>query len=321
MRSKASLRLGDIRGAEAEARLALELFEVGSGEPGVAWCVSHLLDALLARGALEEARTLVERSAAAGGHAPTLPVALLRTSLAHFHLAGGDPTAALREARAAGRLVSGTISNPYCCDWRAAAALALLALGRDAEARTLAEDELADARRFGVPEAEGASLRTLGLVAGGAEGVQALGDSVARLEHAEGRLEHARSLLELGAALRRGGTRTQARDVLRAALDETSRLGASGLADRAHEELVAAGARPRRDRRLLSGPESLTPSEHRVAVLVAEGLSNREVAQRQFVTVKAVQWHLSNIYRKLDVASRDDLPAALGLGVQAETLG
>jgi ATP/maltotriose-dependent transcriptional regulator MalT len=321
MRSKASLRLGDIRGAEAEARLALELFEVGSGEPGVAWCVSHLLDALLARGALEEARTLVERSAAAGGHAPTLPVALLRTSLAHFHLAGGDPTAALREARAGGRLVSGTISNPYCCDWRAAAALALLALGRDAEARTLAEDELADARRFGVPEAEGASLRTLGLVAGGAEGVQALGDSVARLEHAEGRLEHARSLLELGAALRRGGTRTQARDVLRAALDETSRLGASGLADRAHEELVAAGARPRRDRRLLSGPESLTPSEHRVAVLVAEGLSNREVAQRQFVTVKAVQWHLSNIYRKLDVASRDDLPAALGLGVQAETLG
>ncbi|MGB0096730.1 MAG: helix-turn-helix transcriptional regulator [Solirubrobacteraceae bacterium] len=66
-------------------------------------------------------------------------------------------------------------------------------------------------------------------------------------------------------------------------------------------------------RRLLSGRESLTASEDRVAALAAEGLTNREIAQRQFVTVKAVQWHLRNIYRKLDVGSRGDLPAALGL--------
>ena len=93
---------------------------------------------------------------------------------AHFHLARGEPDAALREARAAGRLVSATISNPYCCDRRSAAALALAALGRAEEARAAAEDELADARRFGVAEAEGASLRTLGLVVRGAAGVQAL---------------------------------------------------------------------------------------------------------------------------------------------------
>lgn len=111
--------------------------------------------------------------------------------------------------------------------------------------------------------------------------------------------------------MRRAGIRTEARDVLRAALDETSRLGASGLADRAHEELVTAGARPRRERRLLSGRESLTASEDRVAGLAATGLSNREIAQRQFVTVKAVEWHLSNVYRKLDVTSREELPEAL----------
>ena len=91
-------------------------------------------------------------------------------------------------------------------------------------------------------------------------------------------------------------------------------LGASGLADRAHEELVAAGARPRRDRRLLSGRESLTASEDRVAALAAEGLTNREIAQRLFVSVKAVQWHLRNVYRKLDIGSRGELPVALGLG-------
>ena len=91
----------------------------------------------------------------------------------------------------------------------------------------------------------------------------------------------------------------------------SSRIGASGLADRAHEELVVAGARPRRDRRLLSGRESLTASEDRVAALASEGLTNREIAQRQFVTVKAVEWHLRNVFRKLDIESRDRLPEAL----------
>ncbi len=311
MCAKASLRLGDIRRAEAEARLALRVFEEGSGQPGVAWCVAHLLDALLARGAVDEAAELVDRELVPASAAPTLPVALLHTSLAHFHLARGQPVVALREARAAGRLISATITNPYCCDWRSAAALALSALARRESACTMAQDELADARRFGVAAAEGISLRTLGLVTGGAEGLQALRDSLAVLEHAEGRLEHARSLLALGAALRRAGIRTEARDVLRAALDETSRLGASGLADRAHEELVTAGARPRRERRLLSGRESLTASEDRVAGLAATGLSNREIAQRQFVTVKAVEWHLSNVYRKLDVTSREELPEVL----------
>ncbi len=321
MCSKASLRMGECRRAEAEARLALRIFEEGSGEPGVAWCVAHLLDALVARGGLDEATELVNRNLVSATAAPTLPVALLHVSLARFHLARGQPEAALREARAAGRLVSATIVNPYCCDWRSAAALALSALRRRDAARALAEEELADAHRFGVPEAEGASLRTLGLVIGGARGIQALRHSVAVLEHAEGRLEHARSLLELGGALRRAGVRTEAREVLRAALDETARIGASGLADRAHEELVAAGARPRRDRRLLSGRESLTASEDRIAALAADGLTNREIAQRQFVTVKAVEWHLGNVYRKLDISSRGELAGALGARPQALILG
>ncbi len=83
--------------------------------------------------------------------------------------------------------------------------------------------------------------------------MEALRASVAALEHVQGPLEHARSVLELGAALRRAGERAEAWDVLREALDATARVGASGPADRAHEELVAAGACPRRDRRLLSG--------------------------------------------------------------------
>lgn len=109
--------------------------------------------------------------------------------------------------------------------------------------------------------------------------------------------------------------------MLHTALDEASGMGASGIADRAHRELIAAGARLRRDHRALSGRELLTAGEDRVAVLAAEGLSNRDIAQRQFVTVKSVQSHLRDIYRKLDVSSRGELPVALGLESEPVALG
>ena len=181
----------------------------------------------------------------------------------------------------------------------------------------MAAAELEEARRFGVPDAIGVALRTSGGLAGGREGVELLRAAVAAHEGTDGGLERARAMLELGSALRRAGERTEAREVLREALDATARIGASGPAERAHEALVAAGARPRRDRRMLSGRESLTSGEDRVATLAAQGLSNREIAQRQFVTVKAVQWHLRNVYRKLDVSSRDELPAVLGVELAA----
>ena len=126
------------------------------------------------------------------------------TARANLHLAQGRSTDALKDVRAAGNLISATITNPGCCGWRSSAALA--ASGRDAEARATVEEELADARRFAIPDAEGTALRTLGLVAGGAEGLNALRASVAALERAEGWLEHARSVLELGAAHRRGAS-------------------------------------------------------------------------------------------------------------------
>ena len=314
MRSDASLRLGEIRRAEAEARAGLELFEEGSGVEAYVWGTAHLLNALVARGALDEGDELLGRGIVGPSAAPTLPLGLFLAARANLHLAQGRSAAALRDARAAGDLTSAMIRNPGCCGWRSVAALSLAALDRGAEARALAEDELADARRFAVPDAEGASLRTLGLVAGGAEGLEALRASVA-----------GSSSQKVGSSMRAPCSSSAPRSGVPAsaprrgmfcgeALDATARAGASGLADRAHEELVAAGARPRRDRRLLSGRESLTASEDRVAALAAEGLTNREIAQRQFVTVKAVQWHLRNVYRKLDVASRLELPAALGGG-------
>jgi DNA-binding CsgD family transcriptional regulator len=72
--------------------------------------------------------------------------------------------------------------------------------------------------------------------------------------------------------------------------------------------VVASGARPRRAR--LSGLDSLTGSERRVAQLAAEGLSNLEVAQALFITLSTVEKHLTNVYGKLG-CKRDGLAEAL----------
>jgi DNA-binding NarL/FixJ family response regulator len=135
------------------------------------------------------------------------------------------------------------------------------------------------------------------------EAVEVLADSPAKLEHAKARTE-------LGAALRRANRRSQARDHLRRAVELATFCGALPLASRAESELLATGARPRRI--ALSGVDSLTPSERRVADLAAEGPTNREIAQALFVTPKTVEVHLSRVYRKLGISSRSQLAGALG---------
>ena len=63
---------------------------------------------------------------------------------------------------------------------------------------------------------------------------------------------------------------------------------------------------------MLSGIESLTPSERRVAEMAADNMTNKDIAQALFVTTKTVEVHLSNVYRKLGIGSRNELPQALG---------
>jgi DNA-binding NarL/FixJ family response regulator len=116
-------------------------------------------------------------------------------------------------------------------------------------------------------------------------------------------------LTDLGAALRRGGRRADARDPLRRALDLADDCGLRPLAERARQELRAAGGRPRRPR--MTGAEALTASERRIAAMAADGLSNPEIAQALFVTKKTVEAHLGSAYRKLDIHSRTQLAHAL----------
>jgi DNA-binding NarL/FixJ family response regulator len=121
----------------------------------------------------------------------------------------------------------------------------------------------------------------------------------------EAKLELARALIDVGAALRRSRQREHSREPLRRALDLAHRYGAHLLADRAHAELLATGARPRR--RELTGLDALTASERRVAQLAGQGLSNRQIAQSLFISMKTVAVHLTHTYQKLGVAGRADL--------------
>jgi DNA-binding NarL/FixJ family response regulator len=132
---------------------------------------------------------------------------------------------------------------------------------------------------------------------------------VAVIDGSAARLEQAHALATLGGALRRSGHRADARDALREGLELAVECDADALAMRAHDELVAAGARPRRDP--IESRSNLTASELRVARMAAEGLTNREIAQAVFLTEKTIEVHLTRVYRKLEIRSRSQLARAL----------
>jgi DNA-binding CsgD family transcriptional regulator len=308
-RAQAFLLRGELAEAEADGR---ESFEARR-----AWGF-HLLDAfnyvladaLLEQGKLEEAAAALEQAGWRTLAPESAPLLYLRHAGARLLLLTGDLTGALEETLDAGRrfeAIGGR--NPAFMPWRSQAALALLQLGEQGEARRLATEELELARIWGAPRALGAALRVAGLVEGGTEGLALLEKAVATVAGSPAKLEHAKAHTELGAALRRANRRSQAREHLRRAVELATLCGARPLVARAETELLATGARPRRI--ALSGIESLTPSERRVAHLAAEGPTNREIAQALFVTPKTVEVHLSSVYRKLGIGSRVQLRAAL----------
>lgn len=306
-----ALRCGRPRDAEADGRAALELALAHEVPWASTWAAAILAQALLGRGALREAEgvlTQVDVDAVRGTSA-ALHALLARGRL---RLAQGRVEEAARDLAVAGEET--IVDNPSFVPWRSTLALVL----RDSQpdrALSLARAELARARELGQPRGIGVALRALGVLRSGEEGIAALQRAAATLRGSPAALELCGTLCELGAALRRAGRRSQAREPLREALVRSERSGADALAERSRAELRAAGARPRRER--LTGAEALTASERRVAELAAEGLSNRAIAQALFITVKTVQTHLGHIYQKLDLSgphAREGIAAALGAG-------
>ncbi len=318
--SQVGFRRGALFEAEADARAGWGIFAPLGDAPTTMywWSLTPLIQVLIARGLVEEAAGLVDSTGLARATLETVIFPWPPVVRGELALARGQTKESIRMLLEAGAwLEDRGFKNPSYVPWRAAVAPALAACGRVDEALDVIAIAIDRARTFGAPWGLGMALRAAGTIEQGATGVELLRRALEVLEPSPCRGEHAHALLELGAALRRSKQRTEAREHLRAALDMSYRCGAVPLATRAQQELAATGARPRRV--MLSGVEALTASERRVAELATTGLSNPEIAQRLFVTRKTVETHLGHVYLKLDINSRQQLPAALAAGARSET--
>jgi DNA-binding CsgD family transcriptional regulator len=275
----------------AAAGLALALVESGA-----------VAEARSTLALLDDTRPELERS---------LEYMLVLIAHGRVQAAEGRPAEALESSLRVGEMLRAVgFDAPNLFPWHADAVFSAVLAGEPRRARELAPDALADARRCGVPNAIARALRARAATERGGHAIETLREAVAVLADSPPRLERAHVLVDLGAALRRGHRRADAVEPLSQGLRLAGGGGARALVERAQTELAAAGFGPARDRTGVEA-DTLTPSERRVAQLAADGHSNREIAQMLFVTVKTVEYHLANTYRKLDIRRRGQLAGHL----------
>jgi DNA-binding CsgD family transcriptional regulator len=193
--------------------------------------------------------------------------------------------------------------------WRATYAETLVALDRGEEATALLDDWEAAGARHDRHRVLAQVVRCRGLVAA-ARGdldlaLRLLADASGRHDAADDPFGRAQALLALGAVRRRERKKRLAREALAEALEIFEECGAEGWAEHARSELGGVGGRHRQ--------EGLTPAEQRVAELVAEGRTNREVAATLVLGERTVETHLTHIYAKLGIRSRTELARTLDM--------
>jgi DNA-binding CsgD family transcriptional regulator/tetratricopeptide (TPR) repeat protein len=304
---------GDVTGARRHADGGRALAEqTGQATVGAYLLALRALADAIA-GDLDEGRERAERALAAAARTNGRPAEhFARAALGLLEQSAGRPAEVVR---ALGPLVAflraEQIAEPGAARIVPEHVEALIALRElDAAEELLAWFE-GNARRLERASALAAAARCRGLLAGARGDVDG---ALARLQEAlelhDGvpiPLELGRTRLAYGSALRRARQKAAARTVLGAAADGFEAVGARVWAGRARAELAAVGGRP-------PSSGALTPTERRVAELVAEGLQTKQVAARLFVSPKTVEGHLSHIYAKLGVHSRTELAHRLGHG-------
>ena len=299
---------GALADADVDVQIALELVPDGDFLLPHVFAVAMLV--ALERGELERAQELAARD----------PKRLERERLfadrylvsrGRVRSAAGDLRGALADYERCASFLE-RYETPALVSWRPHAVGALMQLGDEERARTLASEELAAARAFGAPGELSRALRSAGRALGGDDGLDLLEEAVTVAERSSARLEAAHALADLGSELVQRRRRREGREALRRALELARACGAAALAERVRGDLGAGGGRaPRLE---LTGVEALTPAERRVCELAAGERTNRDIAQQLFVTEKTVELHLTNAYRKLGIRSRFQLASALASG-------
>ena len=230
-------------------------------------------------------------------------------AVGHLALAQGQPASAFEAVSA---LVDHhrreAIEEPGALPFLPDAVEALVDAGRLEEAEELLAWYRASAERLGRRRGRAAAHRLGGLLAGargsleGAE--RELTTSLELYSEGDTPFERGRALLALGAVQRRTKRRRESRRTLEEALAVFEALGTAIWAERARAELKRISGRA-------PAPGALTPAEERVAALVAEGKTNREVAAALFLSERTVEGHLSHVFGKLGIRHRAEVARAL----------
>jgi DNA-binding CsgD family transcriptional regulator len=269
-------------------------------DPLAIWVVARVA---AHRGELDRARELAGRSLALAQGRPQV-VAGQAGVLALVEAWNEKPLEAVAHFSAAEEARYSTgVRAPSMYWWRAEYVETLLKLGRIDAAVDLLDVWEADATRLGLGWVLAHVTRCRGLVAAARGDVDAalalLAQAAAGHEAVHDPFGRARALLALGIVRRRGRQKALSREAIEAALEAFEKIGAAGWAGKARTELGRIGGRTRE--------QGLTGAERRVAALVAEGRTNREVAAALFLGERTVETHLSHVYAKLGVRSRAEL--------------
>ncbi|MDT3397960.1 AAA family ATPase [Streptomyces sp. B1866] len=310
IRAEIALRRGALADADAYAQEALDRLP---GRGGSVLVGSPLACQLLARtvmGRYDDATRVLHHPVPGALFHSVYGLAYLRAR-GHYHLATGHCRAALGDFRTAGRMAQRWgLDHPALLPWRTDVAQAFLRLGERAKAATMITEELARGRGWSDPHARGVTLRLRARVAAPPERPHLLTRAVEALQECGNRLELAQALADLGTAYQSTGDPVRANKLRRRAWRMAQDCGAAALCDSILPRQAMRGG----DRLDLPGRElvaGLSESETRVAILAANGNSNREIALKLCVTMSTVEQHLTRVYRKLNISRRQELPKSL----------
>jgi len=311
-RGHARMRMGLVTEAILDFEAALE--QRASGwNAYLSMVMGGLVECRIARGELDHALAFRDELEELG-HTPGMTGAYATYALGDLAEAHGEHDRAAQLYAEVGRLVAERMDNPTILPWRSGHALALIRLGQGREAALVARENTAMARGFGSPYALAQALRTQAAVDPTVDRLGLLREALNLLRDTRAlRLEAqiATDLAGMTVLMHSSADTEEVVMLLRMAEAHAQFQELRPLADRVQRLLERIGEPIHRS--TSEAVNLLTVSERRVADLAASGMSNRQIAQQLFVTVKAVEWHLSNVYRKLGIRSRTRLPAVLSV--------
>ncbi|WNV84053.1 AAA family ATPase [Umezawaea sp. Da 62-37] len=309
IRAEVALRMGDLGAARRHAMFAMDKVDPRTWGASVGMALGTLLQATTAMGKFDEAAEALAQRVPQHIYRGRYGLHYLFAK-GHHHLATRQLPAALGDFLSCGELmVKWRLDSPGLLPWRTGAAEVYLRLGNQAKARELVDQQLA-LPVMGPSLSRGIAMRVKAATLDLRQRSQLLHGALDEVQAAGGQLEVARVLADLSHTHHQLGEPDRARMMVRRAWR---------VAKDCQAEPLCAQLIPDQNRTVGTsgdtgsecGAATLSDAERRVAGLAALGHTNREIANKLYVTISTVEQHLTKAYRKLNVTQRKDLPADL----------